>query len=119
MQHSLIKSTRPWGSWEVLSSGEYYKVKKLIILPEESISNQYHVHRSETWCIVHGSGQLTLGNKIIVLNKGDVFTIKPGEVHKVKNLSNKENLIAIEVQMGHVCSEDDIFRIENRENPDK
>lgn len=102
---------RDWGTWEVLNKGPFYKIKKLIINPGKSISNQYHFHRQETWCIIQGSGELLLGSAIIRIKKGDVVTIEPKQHHKVKNTS-EEDFIAIEVQMGDICEEDDIVRIE-------
>lgn len=105
-------TTRPWGYWYVLEEGLGYKVKKLVIQPKQSISKQYHLHRSETWCIISGSGQAFLDAKIKPLNPGDVFTVKKNQLHKVTNNSETVELVAIEVQMGDRCEEADIVRIE-------
>jgi mannose-6-phosphate isomerase-like protein (cupin superfamily) len=104
-------ATRNWGQWSVLSKGPFYKVKKLIIHPGCSISNQYHNHRTETWFIIQGRGQAFIDDDIEVLSIGSIITIEPKSVHKVLNLSEEEDLIAIEVQTGEVCEEDDIVRI--------
>lgn len=104
-------TTRPWGYWEVIEEGPGYKIKRLVIQPKQSISNQYHNHRSETWCIIGGEGQLFLEDKLKTITKGDVFTIEIGEKHRVKNISETEDLVAIEVQMGEKCEEDDIVRL--------
>ena len=102
---------RPWGSWEVLEEGPGYKVKKLIIKPQCSISHQYHNHRTETWCIVSGAGQAFIDSKIKVLHEGDVFTVKKKQAHRVQNISEDNDLVAIEVQMGEKCEEEDIVRL--------
>ena len=43
---------RNWGTYEVLFSGDGYRVKRLMIDPASALSNQYHRHRSEAWTIV-------------------------------------------------------------------
>jgi len=103
---------RPWGSWRAIEQDFGYKVKKLIIKPKQSISKQYHLHRSETWCFVSGDGQLFIDDKIKILHSGDTFTVKKKQVHRVQNLSETEDLVVIEVQLGEICEESDIVRIE-------
>jgi hypothetical protein len=48
------RDTRPWGTWEVLATGDRYTVKRINVLPGERLSLQYHRHRSEHWTIVAG-----------------------------------------------------------------
>ena len=104
-------AARSWGHWYVLSKGDNYKVKKLVISPGQSISNQYHNHRTETWFIVAGRGQAFIDSDIEVLNVGTIITIKPKSIHQVKNLSEHDDLVAIEVQTGKICEEEDIVRV--------
>lgn len=102
---------RSWGHWCVLAKGPYYKVKKLVIEPRQSISKQYHNHRTETWFIIAGRGQAFIDDDIEVLNVGTIITINPKAVHRVLNLSDDEDLVAIEVQTGDICEENDIVRL--------
>ena len=106
---------RPWGTWEVLKEFEGYKVKRLIIEPGKSISRQMHNHRQEIWNIVDGSGVLELGNSVLIryvnLYKGKSILIDKNQIHKV-TASENERLVAIEVQMGTICEEDDIVRFD-------
>lgn len=104
---------RTWGSWSVIQTGSFYKIKQLVIKPKQFISKQYHLHRSETWCIVQGIGTLVIDGRIFNMRRGDTFTINAGEWHQVVNTSHSEDLIAIEVQMGTYCEEDDIVREDN------
>ena len=62
---------RPWGTWEIIDQGPWYKVKRLIVEPNKSISLQYHIHRSETWAITQGRGEVRLD--------GDTFQVKQGD----------------------------------------
>ena len=110
---------RPWGEWFVLihNKKEHYKVKKLVIKPGRSISNQYHNYRDEYWVMVSGKGKVITDSKEIDIQKGDSFVFKRGEHHKVTctSLHKKDPLVAIEVQLGEILDENDIVRLEPKE----
>lgn len=101
---------RPWGEWHVLDVDQGYKVKRLHILPDQAISLQYHQHRSEHWTIVQGEGKVIVDGNIFTVKKGESFHVPKLALHKITNTHLTETLIAIEVQMGDICSEDDIVR---------
>ena len=101
---------RPWGEWHVLDVDRGYKVKRLSILPDQAISLQYHNHRSEHWTIVQGEGKVIVDGNIFTVSKGESFHVPRMALHKITNTHLHETLIAIEVQMGEICSEDDIVR---------
>lgn len=109
-QPVLGSMKRPWGEWTVLDVDQGYKVKRLEILPDMSISLQYHVHRSEHWTIVQGEGKVIVDGNIFKVKKGESFHVPKTALHKITNTHTHEILIAIEVQMGEICSEDDIVR---------
>ena len=104
-------ANRPWGKWEVLTVGKGFKVKKLEILVDSSISMQYHTHRSEHWTIIQGTGKVIVDGNIFTVKKGDHFFVPQLSIHKVTNTSLTETLIAVEVQMGEICEETDIVRV--------
>ena len=106
----IESATRPWGSWYVLDLDQGFKVKRLEILPDQAISLQYHVHRAEIWNIVQGEGKVIVDGNIFKVSKGDTFVVPKQSLHKITNTHLTETLIAIEVQMGEICSEDDIVR---------
>jgi mannose-6-phosphate isomerase-like protein (cupin superfamily) len=111
VEKSVLESAvRPWGIWRVLDVDQGYKVKRLEILPDASISLQYHYHRSEHWTIVQGEGKVIVDGNIFKVTKGDHFFVPKQALHKVTNTHLHETLIAIEVQMGEICTEDDIVR---------
>jgi mannose-6-phosphate isomerase-like protein (cupin superfamily) len=99
---------------DIVASRKYldgaYKVKKLEILPDQAISLQYHNHRSEHWTIVQGEGKVIVDGNIFAIRKGESFHVPKQAVHKITNTHLTETLIAIEVQMGDICREDDIVR---------
>lgn len=102
---------RQWGNWSVIDRGPGYKIKKITINPNKSISMQYHKHRGETWCVIDGLGRAAVGEREFNINKHTSFYIPVGVTHKVWNTHSKNNLVIIEVQQGEITQEDDIVRL--------
>ena len=95
--------------WEVIEKGKGYKVKRLTIDPGQSISTQWHDHRSETWCIVRGEGVMRLSEKIFEVKCGDTVVVPVGAIHKIT--ATETGIVAIEVQLGEITEEHDIHRL--------
>lgn len=108
-----LTAYRPWGSYTVLQNGSNFKVKELYIRPLKKISLQYHNHRSETWTVVAGVGEVTKGDETIILNVAESVFIPSAVRHRLYNPSDTEDLRIIEVQTGDYLGEDDIIRIED------
>ena len=101
---------RPWGSFENLLDTDYCKVKRIIVLPQQQLSYQYHHKRTEHWVIVQGDAIVTLNDKEYMFREGMVVEIPVGTKHRVRNDFDK-NLIFIETQTGTYFGEDDIVRL--------
>lgn len=110
-QYSTLE-TRPWGGYVVLIDNKNYKVKKLIINPKKRFSLQYHNKRTETWTIVKGKLEITIGDKKGVYSYGQTVSIPVGTIHRIENISDEIAEI-IEVQTGTYFGEDDIVRLED------
>src|SRR5215472_7374560 len=104
------RDTRPWGTWEVLATGERYTVKRIHVLPGERLSLQYHQHRSEHWTIVQGLAEVELDDVVHQLCAGNYVHIPVEAVHRVRALGS-EPLVFLEIQVGEVLDENDIVRI--------
>jgi mannose-6-phosphate isomerase-like protein (cupin superfamily) len=100
---------RQWGKYYVLDSGDNYKVKRLVINPNKSISMQRHFKRDELWQVVSGYGIMKVSGTSEHIHPQDIFHISREEWHKVTNTSDKNQLVIIEIQTG-ICEEDDIER---------
>jgi HAD superfamily hydrolase (TIGR01484 family) len=100
---------RDWGSWEVLSTGKGFKVKKMVVNPGSKLSLQKHHYRSEHWFVFEGQAKITLNGKEVMLLTGEDYYIPKGGIHCVANAGESE-LIIIEVQRGSYLGEDDIIR---------
>lgn len=102
---------RAWGSWTLIDKGDGFKIKRLTIHPNQSISMQYHKHRAETWCVIAGFGKAQVAERTFDIHKHSSFYIPIGVTHKVWNTSSTHYLVIIEVQQGEIVQEDDIVRL--------
>ena len=105
---------RAWGEYMVLDyrnqeDGNNSLTKRLIIAPGQHISYQRHLHRSEMWTIIDGTGKLILNGEITPVKRGDMVHVKPGMKHAIKA---DTELHIIEVQIGDELTEEDIERLD-------
>ena len=103
---------RPWGWYELLSEGDRFQIKSLMVKPGKKLSLQKHIHRSEHWVVVKGTVEVTLGEKVSVLNENQSIFIPQGSLHRLHN-PDQFPAYLIEVQSGDYLDEDDIERIED------
>ena len=106
------KTHRPWGWYDIIDEGEYFKVKHIQVNPNASLSLQKHEHRAEHWVVVNGTAEVTVGDKVFTLMENQSTYIPVGEIHRLIN-RNSVPLEIIEVQTGRYLGEDDIIRIED------
>ena len=108
----FIKDYRPWGSFEILSEGPGFKVKRISVKPGAALSLQSHKHRSEHWVVVEGSAVITIDESVKVIGPGESTYVPLGSIHRLEN-REKNMLSIIEVQIGSYLGEDDIIRYED------
>ena len=112
-EHQLhTRVHRPWGYYEGLDSGERHQVKHLMVHPGASLSLQMHHHRAEHWVVVKGRAEVTVGDKVSILEENQSVYIPLGTTHRLSNPST-EPLSIIEVQSGAYLGEDDIVRFDD------
>jgi len=104
------RDDRPWGSWEVLATGDRYTLKRIVVLPGQRLSLQYHHHRAEHWTIVEGIGEVELDGALLTLGHGEHVHVAVGARHRIRN-PGVVPLTFIEVQVGEVLDENDIVRV--------
>lgn len=104
--------SRPWGSFEGLGQGAGYQVKRLKVLPGETLSLQRHRKRHEHWVVVGGAPVAVRDGEDHPLKIGDHILIPVGAVHRIHN-PGEEPAEVVEVQLGDYLGEDDIERFED------
>jgi mannose-6-phosphate isomerase-like protein (cupin superfamily) len=103
---------RPWGSFTQFTKNTPSTVKIISVNQGESLSLQYHHHRSEFWKIISGTAEITLGENICIAKKGDEFFVPQGTLHRISAHTDVEIL---EIALGDF-DEEDIVRTEDRYN---
>ena len=81
----FTKDHRPWGSFEILSEGIGFKVKKIIVKPGASLSLQSHKHRSEHWIVVQGLAVVNIDESVKVIRAGESTYVPMGSKHRLQN----------------------------------
>ncbi len=107
-----VRSHRPWGYFETLSSGPRFQVKRLFVKPGGKLSMQMHHHRSEHWVVVRGTAKVTVGAQEKFVCENESIYISATEWHRLEN-PGIVDLEIIEVQIGSYLAEDDIIRSED------
>jgi mannose-1-phosphate guanylyltransferase len=110
-KNSPEKFERPWGHYENILEDEFYKVKRLVVNPNQQLSLQYHHYRSEYWTVVKGSGEVTLGDCVYDAGIRSTFRISALQKHRLK--AGESGITIIEVQLGSECTEEDIVRLKD------
>lgn len=107
------REMRPWGWFETVAGGAGFRVKRITVNPNASISLQSHRHRAEHWVVVSGTATVTLGDDICTLSENQSIYIPVGTKHRLENKSELP-IILIEVQTGSYLEEDDIVRYQDQ-----
>ena len=104
---------KPWGSYTNLDSGPTYLLKRIEVLPGETLSIQSHKHRSEHWTVAFGSAEVELKEKTFHLKANESITIPLNAKHRLGN-PGTDLLIIFEIQFGSILDEKDILRYDDR-----
>ena len=103
---------RPWGTYEVLTESDGYKVKRIIVVPGGRLSLQSHQHRAEHWVVVTGIATVTVGENVQEVAMNEYVHIPLQVKHRLENYTD-DLVVLIEVQSGLYLGEDDIVRYED------
>jgi mannose-1-phosphate guanylyltransferase / mannose-6-phosphate isomerase len=89
--------------------GPRYRVKRIVVKPNSTLSLQKHYHRSEHWVVVTGTAEVTVGDDVRIVHENESIYIPIGGVHRLAKIP----LELIEVQVGSYLGEDDIVRLDD------
>ena len=107
------KIYRPWGSYDGVTEGERWQVKRIVVNPGASLSLQMHHHRAEHWIVVQGTAVVEKDGGRELVGENQSTYIPLGCRHRLSN-PGKIPVELIEVQSGPYLGEDDIVRFEDR-----
>lgn len=110
--HEHTTTIRPWGTYRILEESSTFKIKSIVVNVGAVLSLQRHVHRTEHWVVIHGTAQVTIGDKTFFVHEGESTFVPKTTLHRLGN-PGKVPLEIIEVQNGEYVGEDDIERVED------
>ena len=107
------RTEKPWGWFDLLEESDTntYKVKTIYVNPNHQFSLQRHEQRQEFWVVVEGDGIVTTSTYKCNVKVGDYIHIRKNEIHRMS--AGEFGIKFAEVQVGSVCDEDDIVRLED------
>jgi len=107
------KIYRPWGSYDGVTEGDRWQVKRIVVNPGASLSLQMHHHRAEHWIVVQGTAVVEKDGTEELVGENQSTYIPLGCRHRLSN-PGRIPVEMIEVQSGPYLGEDDIVRFEDR-----
>ena len=103
---------RPWGTWEILDTGDRHTVKRIVVRPGQKLSLQSQEHPDEHWINTEGTAKDTNADKIIKAEANTPVFIPAKTKHRIENTGTTD-VVFIEVQTGDLLDENDIVRYED------
>ncbi len=118
--HYGMKYFYSYGLTMITIHNSKYCKKLLFILNKQVHPEQYHNIKEETFFILFGKIKLQLTEKkikkTIYLSAGEIFTIKPGVIHKF-NCTSKQGAVIEELSTSHIKS--DSFYVDKKISKNK
>ncbi len=98
-----------WGQQTKLGEGSGYKMKKLVIRPQQGLSERMHYHRSVHWIVTKGTAEVVIGGEKQMIHDNESVYIPKTTYYSLWN-PGKIPLVVIEVENGEYLEEDDVVR---------
>ncbi|MFW6139893.1 MAG: phosphomannose isomerase type II C-terminal cupin domain [Acidobacteriota bacterium] len=107
----IVEDHRPWGKFRSYPHQKAGSIKLITVKPHESLSLQFHNHRSEFWVALDKGLEVTVGEKVWQPQKNEEIFIPTKAPHQARNIGNKPARI-MEIWIGN-SDEDDIVRLKD------
>jgi mannose-6-phosphate isomerase len=107
----IIEDVRPWGKFRSYPHREAGSIKIITVNPGQSLSLQYHMHRSEFWVILDKGLEITVGDKVWRPDENEEIYIPAETQHRMRGVGLNPARI-MEIWIGS-SDEDDIIRLED------
>jgi mannose-6-phosphate isomerase-like protein (cupin superfamily) len=98
-----------------LQDEAHFKLKRIVVEPQQRLSLQKHHKREEHWLVTRGEAIVTVGEQDHSVKPGTYIHIPKGAVHRISN-PFETSVEFIEVQLGEYFGEDDIIRLQDDYN---
>ena len=107
----IIEDIRPWGKFRSFPHNQAKSIKIITVNPGNSLSLQYHNHRSEFWIVLDDGLEMTVGDKVWQPEENQEIFIPKKTPHRLRCLGEKPGRI-MEIWIGN-SDESDIIRLQD------
>ena len=109
------KIYRAWGTREIISQDNGYRVRKIELYPGCSLSAHVHQRRTEGYSVIKGFLSIDIDGQVSILGAGESVNVLPNQLHRLYNKAD-ETAIIIEVDTGEEIDERDMVHQDEMEN---
>jgi mannose-6-phosphate isomerase len=106
-----VTSTRPWGDFVQLCSGEPVTVKVMTVQPGHRLSRQRHAKRAEYWLVLDDGLQAWVDDVAVPSARGATVWVPCGAIHRLGNIGSQPGRV-LAMAFGEF-DEDDIERLDD------
>ena len=106
-----VVQKKKWGGEAWLVYTDKYALKILYVNQGNRLSLQKHKVKQETWQVLKGAPEITLGDKVFTVSVGDVIHLPAGSIHRLSAPTN--DIEVLEVSSPELW---DLERIEDEYN---
>lgn len=99
----------PWGMRHLLNVGKNFRIKRVDINPQQSMSLHKHQLTTESWLVISGQVEVQINENTNIYQQGETFIIPPETIHRLSN-TTEQTLSLVKVQSGTMFDEKDITR---------
>ncbi len=107
----ITEERRPWGMFRVYPHHEAGSLKIITVRPGAALSLQYHRRRAEFWVALDPGLEITVGERVWRLKKGEEVFIPRGAPHRLRGVGKRPGRV-MELWIG-ASREDDIVRLDD------
>ncbi len=100
----VMFAEKSWGSFQIIDVEDDSLTIKVTLNAGHGMNYHSHVHRSEIWNVVRGTGKVLLDGKEQLVKAGDIVELPVGCKHKIVA---DTRMTIIEVQMGEAINKAD------------
>lgn len=108
----IVEDIRPWGKFRSFPHRSAGSIKIITVNPGETLSLQYHNHRSEFWVVLDRGLEVTVGDRVWQPEENEEIFVPAQAAHRMKCIGDSPARI-MEIWIGD-STESDIVRLEDK-----
>lgn len=108
----IVEDIRPWGKFRSFPYRYASSIKIITVNPGESLSLQYHNHRSEFWIVLDSGLEVTVSQRVWQPEPDEEIFIPEKTPHRLRCLGQKQARV-MEIWIGD-SQESDLVRLKDR-----